>query len=143
MTWIGEHAEDRELPSPFPADDTVPEPSANFPQMSSLRVTVTFPALAADADVWVLLSTTPCGTTFQCTPARQKRVSANAGATSASLDVEQLHASDYFLNVILDRDRNLFSTLGPSSGDGVGALDRTADVDGTDSVTTSIVFNLP
>ncbi len=70
LTWAAHRAEERPLPDGYPEDGT-PVAPGDFPPLSSLDVDVGFSALDADADVWVFLSTTPCGTTFSCTAARQ------------------------------------------------------------------------
>jgi len=89
------------------------------------------------------LSTTPCGPTFACTAARQKKVAVDVGATSATVVIDQLHPGDYVINVLLDRDRNLAETLFPATGDGVAAPDGTVSVVGAEVNTAkAIVFTL-
>ena len=113
--------------------------------MASLTATVSFAALAADAEVWLLLTSGPCGLSFDCTPSRSKRVAVAAAATSVDVLIEQLHAGIYSANVILDRDRNMALTLTPTSGDGAAQLDADVVIVGTDAAaaTLPIVFTVP
>jgi hypothetical protein len=142
LTWLAHRAEERTLATGYPVDHTAVVPG-DFPPMSALDVNVTFRALDADADVWVFLSTTACGPTFSCTISRQISAAAAAGSSSASLHFDQLHPGSYKLNVLLDRDRNLASSLGPSTGDGVALPDKNLDVDGpTATATAQIVVDL-
>jgi hypothetical protein len=72
-------------------------------------------------------------------------VTVPSGATSAEVVLDQLHGGAYFANAILDRDRNLAASLGPSSGDGIAGLDRDVDVadEGESDDTWAIAFTLP
>lgn len=141
VTWEATREETRALPEGFAP---TARPAGDFPPLPTLTVDVTFPALAAEADVWVLLSTTACGTTFSCTTSRSIAARASAGATSATLVLDQLHPGDYFATALLDRDRDLASTLRPDSGDGVSAIDDEVAVEPSGSTATlPIVFSLP
>lgn len=142
MRWAAERAEPRGLPAPYPRRDTA---GGDFPPMATLTATVTFPALAADADVWLLLTSTPCGIAFDCTPSRSKRLAVAAGATSATVVIEQLHAGSWSANAILDRDRDMAQTFAPTSGDGAAALDTGVVIGGTADATVRlpIVFTVP
>ena len=143
MRWEATRADTRTLPTPYPRADSTR--TTDFPPLATLTTTVTFPAVAADADLWLLLSSTPCGLQFSCTPSRTKRVSVRAGASSADVVVTQLHHGRYSANVILDRDRNMATTLTPTSGDGAAALDSEVVVAGIDDVAIRlpIVFTIP
>jgi hypothetical protein len=145
MRWEARRAEARALPTTYPVDATALPPDGDFPPLGSWTATVTFPALTADADVWVLLSTTNCGTTFACTPSRSKRAAVRAGATSVDVVVEQLHAGSYVANVVLDRDRDMETALRPTSGDGAARPDTAVVVSGAGATATTlpIVFAVP
>ena len=145
VIWAATREEARALPSPYPANDSATgSGDGDFPPMPSLDATVTFPATGADADVWLMLSTTACGFTFACTPVRTLRADAPLGATSATLRLEQLHAGPYFAIAVLDRDRNLASTLGPTSGDGISMIDREIEVaaEGATAASFAIALSL-
>ena len=117
-----------------------------FPPMPALRITVGWPEpLPAAADVWAIVTTEPCDLTLQCTHSRSLRTSAPAGATSAELQVLQIHPGAYQVNAILDRNQNLPQTLVPDSGDGVGLPNQpvvVADA-GETAASTTIVFTFP
>lgn len=145
MRWEADRQETRTLPADFLVGAEPQPDGADFPPMATLTATVSFPALAAAADVWLLLTATPCGFSFTCTPARSKRVPVAAGATSINVVIEQLHAGDYSTNAILDRDRDMAETLAPTSGDGVAQLDGDVTVTGIAAATATlpIVFTVP
>ena len=71
------------------------------------------------ADVWVLLSTQPCPLMGFCDFSRSIRGTADVGATSLQLTIDQVHAGEYLGNAILDRDQNLEESLFPGDGDAV------------------------
>ncbi|HEY4221683.1 MAG TPA: hypothetical protein VGO62_10075 [Myxococcota bacterium] len=143
LTWTATRAETRDLPSTYPSTLTPIEPSSDFPPLATLALTVSYPALAADADVWVFLSTSSCGQTFACTISRQIRSDAASGGTTTVASFDQLHPGSYDVNVLLDRDRNFITTLRPGSGDGVAIPDQPIDVDGAATGSSSIVFTIP
>jgi hypothetical protein len=140
VVWDAGKDEDRAL-GEFTA--SVVAADQPLPVLSALSVAVSFPAVDDDADVWVFLSTSTCGTSFTCAVARQKKAAVAAGADHAVVVVDQLHPGDYFLNVLLDRDQDLEETLAPSRGDGVAAPDGAVSVD-DDAVDASarVVFTL-
>lgn len=148
LYWQAERKEKRTLPSPFPKDETSQGTGqAPFPPMPSLRATVTWnPPLTQDAEVWLLLSTTPCGLTFSCQASRSIRVFAPAGSSSAQVLIEQLHKGSYHLNAILDRNRDMATTRFPNSGDGIAfPLDQSVTIpsSGQASSSLSIFYNVP
>ena len=147
LLWDAARAEPRGLPEPFPADLASQGPGdAPFPPMPALAVTVTWAEpLPAPADVWAIVTTTPCDLLLQCTHSRSLRTLAPAGATSATLTMLQVHPGAYQVNAILDRDQNVPQTLGPDSGDGVGVPNKPALVadTGETAVSTAIVFDFP
>lgn len=123
--WEATRKETRALPEPFPVDLTPLASDAEFPPMPTLKVDVGWaPALAEDGEVWAIVTTEPCDLQFKCTYSRSLRAQVSAGATSATLTLEQIHPGPYKLNVILDRNGNLASTLYPDAGDGIGGLNQ-------------------
>ncbi|MDP1919935.1 MAG: hypothetical protein Q8L14_27055 [Myxococcales bacterium] len=120
--WSARRAEPRTLPMPYPATLTSRgDGSAPWPTMGALSLTVRWPApLTADADVWALLTTTPCFPTFQCNASRSVKVRVAAGATSAVVRIPTVHAGTYKVTTVVDRDVNFFTTRAPSRGDSVG-----------------------
>lgn len=119
--------------------------TAPLPTLPSLDVTVAWTGpLMADAPVWLLLSNSGCGVAG-CNTTRTVRAIASAGATSAVVSVQEIHAAQYKGLAVLDRNNNLEAILRPDSGDGVTQPDRIIDVaaDGTNEANLSIVFDLP
>jgi hypothetical protein len=127
--WPGTRVEMRELDAPFPVDDEPQPGDAPFPPMPDLRVTLTWTdPLPKATSVWVILSTTPCFPSVDCTPSRFIMGTAEAGATSAEVVMEQIHAGDYKANAVLDRNANFEGTLFPDTGDLVSFPDRDVTV---------------
>lgn len=120
--WSARRVEPRTLPTPYPTTLTSRgDGSAPWPTMGALSLTVRWPtALVADADVWALLTTTPCFPTFQCNASRSVKVHVTAGATSAVVRIPTVHAGAYKVTTVVDRDVNFFTTRAPSRGDSVG-----------------------
>jgi hypothetical protein len=145
--WDARRLETRALPSPFPVDDTSQGTgNAPFPPMPRLEATVSWGApLAADADVWLLLSVSDCSLASGCAVSRFLRTAAAAGSTSASSAFEQIHAGSYKGNAILDRNRNWASTLRPDSGDGVSLPNQAVTIaaSGTSTASLTVVYDLP
>lgn len=119
--WLADRVETRELPEPFPVDQSSQgSGDAPFPTMPTLRTTVSWQdPLSEPADVWVFLSVYDCPLMGLCDFSRSLRGTAEAGATSIELVHDQIHAGTYKGNAVLDRDRNLESTLFPGNGDAV------------------------
>ncbi|MGH1344390.1 MAG: hypothetical protein ACRBN8_22715 [Nannocystales bacterium] len=107
-------------------------PDAEFPPLPTLSIDVSWTTpLPEPGDVWVVLSTTPCGVdpAQNCVPSRFIHVTALEGSIHAALSVEQIHPGSYFANVVLDRNRNLIGAgLFPDAGDGVALPDTAATV---------------
>ncbi len=147
LLWDATRAEPRDLPDPFPVDLASQGPGdAPFPPMPSLRTTITWAEpLAAEADVWAIVTTQPCDLQLQCTHSRSLKTTAPAGATSAELVLTQIHPGAYQLNAILDRNQNLPTTIAPDSGDGVAAPNKpfTVAATGETGVSTAIAFEFP
>src|SRR5690606_34401264 len=117
------------LPEPFPADTAPLAKDAPFPAMPSLQVDVTWAeALPQDGAVWVILTTQTCDVPASCVASRSLLAPAAAGASSASLLLEQIHAGDYKLTALLDRNGNLAETLVPDAGDGVSVPNQSVTV---------------
>lgn len=122
VLWLADRLEARTLPDPFPADESSQGNGTNpeFPEMPSLIVDVSWQdPLAMPADVYVLLSTQACPLMGFCDFSRSLRATADVGATSLELTIDQVHAGEYLGNAILDRDQNLTESLFPGDGDAV------------------------
>jgi hypothetical protein len=139
LRWDARRAEARALPSPFPAS-SAPQGTGEgpFPPMPSLEVEVSWPSpLAAPADAWIVLATEPC-LSGGCTPSRWLRVAADAGATSATATIDQIHAGDYLATAFLDRDRDAATTLAPDAGDGVSRPDSPITIAPSGTATSAL-----
>ncbi len=129
LTWDAKRVETRALPEPFPVDELPQATDAPFPAMPSLRVDVTWAQpLVQDGEVWAILTTQPCDAQFTCQQSRSLRVAAPAGASAATLVIDQIHAGDYLLTAILDRNGDLAQTLAPGPGDGVSIPNKAVTV---------------
>ena len=116
--WTASRKSTDALPSPFPSDPTPVSADGGWPLMPQLSVTVSWTTPLANAtNAWVILSDTPCGTTFSCTPSRTLLTAADAGATSATLLFDQLHPGTYYANALLDVADDFELTLTPQPGD--------------------------
>lgn len=136
--WPATRVELRELDGPFPVDDTAQPGDAPFPEMPTLEIDLSWTTPLAEAsDVWVILSTTACFS-GACTPSRFIRGRAEAGATSATLTMDQIHADTYQANAILDRNGNLAGTFLPDSGDTVAVPDTDVVVAATGTTEVSL-----
>ena len=124
--WPATRAELRELDGPFPVDDDPQPGDAAFPPMPDLRVTLSWTdPLEVATEAWVILSATACyPPPIDCTPSRFIRVSAEAGATSVEVVMEQIHSANYKANAVLDRNANFAGTLFPDTGDLVSFPDQ-------------------
>ncbi|PCC71085.1 hypothetical protein SAMN02745121_04952 [Nannocystis exedens] len=143
--WDALREETRALPEPFPADTTPLAPDAPFPPMPSLKIDVGWAApLEEEGGVWAIVTTEPCDLQFTCKHSRSLLGPAAAGSTSASLLLDQIHAGDYKLTVVLDRNGNMAETLFPDAGDGVSAPNQAVTVapSGETSVKATIVVDL-
>ena len=120
----------RALPEPFPADQSSQgSGDAPFPTLPTLRTTVSWQdPLSEPADVWVFLSVYDCPLMGLCDFSRSLRGTAEAGATSIELVHDQIHAGAYQGNAVLDRDRNLESTLFPGNGDAVTLPNQAVEI---------------
>lgn len=144
LRWPARRLEARPLPAGFAAN-TGPH-DGPFPPLPDLTVTATWrDPLPAPTTAWLLLSTTPCGFTGACNPARVLSAEAPAGATAVDLRLEQVHPGAYHLNVILDRNGNFPQRLFPDRGDGIAGLDHPIQVapDGETTVERSVGLTVP
>jgi len=143
--WDAQRKEERALAEPFPADLTPQASDAPFPAMPTLVVDVTWPEpLMVDGEVWVILSTTNCDLQLSCTASRSLRKVTLMDDTKATLTIDQIHAGDYKLNAILDRNGNFATTQFPDTGDGIGQLNKaiTVAAEGESQASTAIIVTL-
>lgn len=143
--WMPTRVETRTVPTEFPATFHSTGNGANpWPALPALAVTVNWQtALAAPADVWIILTSTTCAPTFGCRVSRSLRTNALAGATTAQLTVSDMHGGPYFLSAIVDRNNDFSATLRPNTGD-LLAVDVPVTVAApTTSVTASATYTVP
>ncbi len=147
IAWPAVRREGRALEGAFPTPPVQPR-DAPFPPMPGLRAMTSWNTpLEQDGRVWVVLSTTACGIDplNDCVPSRFLSLDVPAGATQATLDVEQIHPGAYQANAILDRNGNLGSAaLLPDADDAVSLPDTpvTVPARGTGEVALSIGVEL-
>ena len=114
--------EERTVPATFPAHTDLPG-DEDFPPMPSGELHVTWATpVAAPTDVWVVLSTTSCIPTGSCQFSRWIKTSATAGATDATIRIDQLHGGAYSALAVVDANNDLASTLGPDAGDLISVI---------------------
>jgi hypothetical protein len=146
LLWTARRLEPRPIPSPFPADLSSQGPGdAPFPPLPTLRAAITWTApLVADADVWLVLSTSDCSLAASCAISRSFLALAPAGSTRADLALEQIHPGSYKALAVLDRNRNLRTTPLPDSHDGLSLPNTPISIsaEGT-SITLPIIYDLP
>lgn len=143
--WDAQREELRALPEPFPSDEVPVAKDAPFPTMPSLKIDVSWAEpLPQDGAVWAILTTQVCDVPANCVASRSLLAPAMTGATSASVKIEQIHAGEYKLTAVLDRDGNLAETLGPDTGDGVSLPNQAITVapTGETTVKAAIVVDL-
>lgn len=147
VEWMAMRREARPtMASDLPS--AVVEADADFPPLPTLSVDVSWTTpLSEPGDVWVVLSTTPCGVDpgQNCVPSRFIHVTALEGSIHAALSIEQIHPGPYFANVVLDRNQNLVGAgLFPDAADGVALPDTAATVsDGKDASLDVAIFLNP
>lgn len=146
VLWLAERVEARALPDPFPVDESSQgNGDAPFPPMPTLIVDASWPdPLVEPADVWILLSAQDCPLMDFCNFSRSIRGTADVGATSLELTIDQVHGDSYRLNAILDRDQNLAETLFPGSGDAVSLPNQPVEIaaEGTSMSAVTILVEL-
>jgi hypothetical protein len=146
VLWNATRDETRTVPTPFPSDTASRgDGGAPWPAMASVQVTANFGlTLAAPANVWVLLTTTPCFPTFGCRASRAVMTSAALGDSSATLTVPTVHAGAYKATVLLDLDRNFATARAPNTGDRIAVdQDLTVPASGTANLTATTSFAVP
>lgn len=126
--WDAHRAETRPLPDAFPDPSPLPG-DVPLPTLPSAELTVSWSTpLAETADVWVLFTTTACSG-LDCVPSRASRAVAETGATSVVVRMPEIHAGAYFASAVVDRDRDLGTSLLPEASDGVSLPNRPVNVD--------------
>lgn len=134
-TWDAELVEQR--PS------LVPPPTTGIaPAVPSVAVSATFAEVPAGASVWLVLTATRCGFTFDCHASRSFRQALTAGATSTSFVVNEVHPGDYFGVVVVDTNGNFSTSPFPDGGDRVSLPDRPVTVDPVDGATLSFAATI-
>lgn len=146
VLWQASRVEERVLPVPFPADQNpLGGDEVDFPPMPSLNLQVSWQnPLTAVADVWVILTVANCNVqTGVCNPSRSIKVEAAVPVTTAAVTFEQIHAGAYKATVILDRNRNLSTSLQPDPQDGISIPNTpvTVPATGTGNAVVSLFVN--
>jgi hypothetical protein len=138
--WSPTRVQTRPLDTPFPADDDANPGDAPFPELPTLRATMTWTEpLAEPGRVWIILSKGACAAQpAACVPSRFIGGEAPAGATEAELTIVQIHAGDYRVNAILDRNANLGAALLPDSGDAVALPDAPLTIASSGETQTTV-----
>ncbi|MCP4503490.1 MAG: hypothetical protein GY822_26460 [Deltaproteobacteria bacterium] len=117
ILWDATRVADNDSSIPFPVDEQATGATDQpFVGMSSLQIHASWnDAATADAQVLVSLSRSACPLTdpLNCTWTRNFVQPLMGGETNVDINTQQLHAETYYLNVVLDKDANLF----PSTGD--------------------------
>lgn len=149
VLWSPQQKETRTLPAPFPADES-PQGAgdAPFPPIPRLTATVSWDKpLPMDSDVLMVLSATDCNylmpASLGCTISRSLFAHAAAGALSASLVFDQIHAGTYKATAILDRHGTLKQRLFPQSGDGISIPNQAVVVAASGESSASVPIVLP
>jgi hypothetical protein len=108
--------------------------------MPKLDVQVSWQMPLAEAgDVWVLISTQDCAFNDFCDYSRAIRGTAEAGATSIMLTIDQVHAGSYRGTAILDRDQDLLQSLFPGDGDAVSLPNQAVTIAATGTSNAAFV----
>jgi hypothetical protein len=144
--WNATKLESRTVPQGFPSDlASRGDGSAPWPTLATVQVNASFgAAVTADADAWLILTTTACFPTFGCNESRAVSVAVPAQSSMAQLSLPNVHAGAYKVSVILDVDKNFASTLGPSSGDRVAVdQDLTVPASGTATLNVTTSYTVP
>jgi hypothetical protein len=143
--WTPTRVESRQLPAGFPVRTDLAG-DADFPPMPGATVAVEWPApLAADADVWLILSTTSCLPDGACHSSRAISARAEAGATAVTIPLDQVHPGRYSLLAVVDGNSNMATTRLPDHGDLVSVPSPSVDVAsaGMTSTTVTASFAIP
>ena len=147
VQWRARRVEAREAPGEFPPEGSTGEGEVPFPEMAQLDVSLSWDdPVEEGAAVWVFLSTTGCGFTGRdCEVSRQIGGEVEAGATSATLSLPQLHEGAYVVNALLDRNGDFEDNLFPDSADQISFPDRGSAtvVGGLNEVSLRIDVDVP
>ena len=129
VLWDATRLEEREVPKAFlDGLDTVGSGNVPLPSMPELVVGVTWSApLPAAAQVWGALSVETCSF-GSCVISRHTRTLVAMGSTSGELHFPEVHSGTFRLNVVLDRNSNIESSLAPDSGDGIGTPNQSITI---------------
>ncbi|MBA2662072.1 MAG: hypothetical protein H0U74_07225 [Bradymonadaceae bacterium] len=142
MNWSGRRVETREAPEPFPASqEAVGAGDRPWPAMPSLQVDTTWTEpLAQETAVWLLLTANGCGLA-SCVFSRAISTVAATGATSATLNLEQLHPGRYEVMAFIDDNGNRQADRGELTN----LPGRVVNVSNEGSTTTSVAisFRIP
>jgi hypothetical protein len=144
--WNATRLESRTVPAGFPSDlASRGDGSAPWPTLATVQVNASFgTAVTADADAWLILTTTACFPAFNCNESRAVSVAVPASSSSAMLSLPNVHAGAYKVSVILDVNKNFASTMAPSSGDRVAVdQDLTVPASGTASLNVTTSYTVP
>lgn len=138
--WTARRKETRSTPSPFPATLTsMGDGSTPWPAMASVQATVRWlTPLAQPGSVWVMLTTTNCAPTFACQASRSMKLDVAAAASSATISIPAVHAGDYKITAVVDRQKQFGTRLAPSSGDSI-AVDQPLTVPTAGQATADVL----
>jgi hypothetical protein len=125
------------------ADRVEPRPAASLvdsngaaPTLPSMQVNATFQAAGADA--WLVLTATPCGFTFSCSPSRSFRQQLTAGAVSTSFTMQEVHPGDSFAVLIVDNNGNFATAPFPDGSDRVVVPDQAVTIGAVDGAAVTL-----
>jgi hypothetical protein len=146
LLWNAQRQEARPVAPGFPSDlASRGNGSAPWPTLATVQVNATWAsAVTAPADVWLVLTTTPCLPTFACHSSRAVSKAVAAGASAATLSLPNVHPGSYKVTVVVDPDRNFAATAAPTSGDRVAVdLDLVVPVSGTATLNALAAYTVP
>jgi hypothetical protein len=136
LDWSAQRVESRSVPEDFPSEEGLPGDAA-LPILPEAEITVSWSTpLQEEANVWVLLTTTPC-LNLQCVPSRASRTVVPAGETRGIVRMPEIHPGEYLATAVLDYDRDL-----PELTDGYSLPDRplTVEESGTTQAQLAILL---
>jgi hypothetical protein len=146
VLWNATLKEPRMVPAGFPTDlSSRGDGGEPWPTLASVQVNASFgTTTAAPADVWLVLTTTPCTPPSTCNSSRSLMASVDGGVSSTTLALPNVHSGDYKATVVLDLDRNFAATGFASSGDRI-AIDQplTVGTSGTATISPTTSFTVP
>ena len=123
--WTAKRVEARQLPVGFPVHTNL-SINDDFPSMPTAKIRVSWATpLTMATDVWAILSTTSCIPPSSCQFSRWVKSRAAAGATSATIRIDQIHSGDYAVLGVVDSNNNLATTRFADHGDLITASSPT------------------